>query len=123
MSDHKTRAAHAARYLSKLGLIAPIRESEAAAALEEVLDEDYIPNGERATAAENIRPADPGMRCGVATGRDIQSGPYYCGQPATIMADVPRTITPGITGKARVCACAEHEHVLHALAKRKGVPA
>lgn len=110
MSDHKTRAAHAARYLSKLGLIASIRESKVAAALEELLNEDYIPGGEWATAAENIRPADPGLRCGVATGRDIQSGPYYCGQPATIMADVP---------KARACACAEHEHVLRALAKRK----
>jgi hypothetical protein len=123
MSDYKTRAAHAARYLSKLGLIAPIRESEAAAALEELFDEDFIPGGKEATAAENIRPADPGMRCGVATGRDIQSGPYYCGQPATVMADVPKSITPGITGKARVCACAEHEHALRSLVKTKGVPA
>jgi hypothetical protein len=119
MSDHKTRAAHAARYLSKLGLVAPIREREAAAALEEVLDEDFIPGGKEATAAENVRPADPGMRCGVATGRDIQSGPYYCGRPATLMADAPQAAEkPGAS--ARVCACAEHEHVLRALAKRKG---
>lgn len=121
MSDHKTRAAHAARYLSKLGLIAPIRVSEAAAALEELLNEDYIPNGKRATAVENVRPAGPGMRCGVAVGNDIQSGPFYCGRPATVMADVPQvTKKPGVV--PLVCVCERHEQDLRALLKSKEVP-
>jgi hypothetical protein len=103
------RAAHAARYLASLGLVE--REGDAARALQEVLHDDYIPGGPVCRAVRNIRPAPPGLRCGVRMGNDIQSGPYFCGDPATLIGDA--CDTGG--GTDVLCVCASHEHVMRSL--------
>ncbi len=106
MSDAKAR--NIVRRLIDIGAIAP------GAQMEWLVDEvhamtrdDHILGGEVPTSATNLRVADAGCRCGVSTGYDIQSGPVYCGDIATLMGDAP--------GGA-VCACARHESGLRQIA-------
>lgn len=81
-------------------VLAPIsddRKQRLQRALEDYLERDYIPenaiDGGRCPMREdrndliNVRKAIPGMRCANQTADDSQSGPIYCGQPASIMAD------------------------------------
>jgi len=65
-----------------------MRKSEAKALIEKM--RDYIPNGKPADVSKlTFRPTlERGdlFLCGVQTGDDIQSGPYFCGKPADWVA-------------------------------------
>jgi hypothetical protein len=55
------------------------------------LEPDFIPKDIRQGGGIedmiNVRPAPPLRRCLRITGDDLQSGPFYCGAPATVVAD------------------------------------
>jgi len=103
-------AEHVAIALAARGLVTKSNVNRAAKVIEELTDPDYIPDGGPARSIESeIRPAPVDTRCGVRMGDDVQSGPYYCGEPATLCFKASNGL---------VCACARHEDVLRALAAR-----
>ncbi len=76
-----------------------ITKTEARALLEKT--RDYIPGGKQPVPEPRALPWRPTTEleihhCGVRTGDDIQSGPYYCGAIADFVATVPN-------GLAAVC--------------------
>lgn len=85
--------------LGDLGVLAPSMRSRSIKEVERLTEPDYIPRGDPVDTCWNVRPAPAGERCGVRTGEDIQSGPYYCGKPATVIGD---------TDVGIVCACDHH---------------
>jgi len=107
MSD-KARARNVVRRLADLGAIAPGSTERLTDEVHAMIRGDYIPGGKTATSATNIRPAAAGHRCGVSTGEDVQSGPFYCGKPATLTGDSEGGV---------VCACAGHESALRRIAR------
>jgi len=83
-----TRARSIVRRLVDIGAIAPdIQPDRLVDEVQEIIHDDYIPGGDTATSATNLRTASAGKRCCVKMGTDIQSGPFYCGDPATLMGD------------------------------------
>lgn len=55
---------------------------------------DYIPGGKKPVSNPQTLQWRPTTEleihhCGVQTGRDIQSGPYFCGAIADFVAEVP----------------------------------
>lgn len=61
--------------------------AEAVDELHQALKPDYIPGGDwvdpNTLDAESVRPARPMSRCTTSSTSDPQSGPIYCGDPAT----------------------------------------
>ena len=110
MSD-KTRAKNIAQRLVDIGVISPsLTEIELITnEIHKMIDDDYIPGGKRTISITNLQPAPTGNRCGVQVGNDAQSGPFYCGLPATLMGNSENGI---------VFACARHESVLECLEKK-----
>lgn len=106
MSD-KARARNVVRRLADLGEIVPGSTERLTDEVHAMIRDDYIPGGKTATSATNIRPSPAGHRCGVSTGEDVQSGPFYCGEPATLMGDFEGGVA---------CACARHESALRRIA-------
>jgi len=103
-------AEHVAIALAARGLVTKSNVNRAAKVIEELTDPDYIPNGKPVTSVDSeIEPAPIEARCGVKTGNDVQSGPYFCGEPA---------IVGFRSGEGYACACAKHESALRALAAR-----
>lgn len=103
----KDRARGIVRRLSDIGAIAPGQTERVVDEVHGMIHDDFIPGGKVATSATNLRPAPAGNRCGVQTGDDIQSGPFYCGGVATLIGD---------TDGGVVCACARHESALRRIA-------
>jgi len=103
----KARARGVARRLEDIGAVAPGMRERVADEVDAMTRGDYIPGGKRAASAANLRPAPAGLRCGARTGDDTQSGPIYCGAPATLMGDSEGGVA---------CACARHEPILRRLA-------
>ena len=97
--------------LIDLGAVAPNHRNRCVNEVERIVEDDYIPGGSTAKTASNLRPASAGNRCGVRTGNDVQSGPFYCGEPATLMADT--------TDNGIVCTCEHHESALKQIVKEK----
>jgi hypothetical protein len=64
---------------------------------------DYIPGGEPAYQATNLRKIEGYARCGASIGSDLQSGPFYCGDRATWMAD---------SQGGFMCVCDRHKNIL-----------
>lgn len=92
-----TQARNIARRLMDIGAIAPgVQMKRLVDEIQEMTHDDYIPGGGTATSATNIRNSPAGKRCGVRTGEDIQSGPFYCGETATLIGD---------TSNGFVCVC------------------
>lgn len=105
-----TRANNIVRRLTDIGAIAlGVQTARLVAEVDEMIRDDFIPGGGPALLATNLRTAPAGYRCGVQTGNDIQSGPYYCGDPGTLIGDCD--------GDGIVCACARHESALRRIAK------
>ena len=78
-------------------------------AVEEVhrmVKDDHIPGGKTASEVTRLRAAPPGHRCGLRTGEDIQSGPFYCGEPASLM---------GNSDGGTVYTCKGHDYILRRL--------
>ncbi len=69
------------------------------------LETDFIPDGGPIKSISNIRETSLFYRCCLVIGNDIQSGPLYCGDRATIIAD---TDNPGFL----IAACKRHEEYL-----------
>jgi len=104
-----TRARNIVRRLTDIGAISPgMPTKRLVDEVQAMTHDDYIPGGKTATSVTNLRAAPAGRRCGVRTGEDIQSGPFYCGAVATLMGDSDGGI---------VCACAGHESYLRQIAK------
>jgi hypothetical protein len=99
LSQHLTRALQAA------GCLQPGCELQAERIAHDLTHPDYIPGGRRVRLEDctHWRTADPGLRCCLTTGHDIQSGPYFCGKPAVVMSD---------TGDGHVALCAGHRNRL-----------
>ncbi len=73
---------------------------------------DFVPRGKSANQARNVRPVGGlKLRCCYPTGDDIQSGPIYCGDRATLVADCEH---PG----QLLAVCARHEEAVRRMAKR-----
>ena len=77
---------------------------------------DYIPGGKKPVSSPHTLQWRPTMEleihhCGVQTGNDIQSGPYYCGAIADFVATVPE-------GTAAVCK-KHHERLMQRDLERK----
>lgn len=77
------------------------------------LNHDFIPGKEWVDDPVDLRPPDGFYRCCVQTSNDIQSGPIYCGDRATLVAD--QRDRPGLT----TAVCKRHERRLRDLAERK----
>ncbi len=83
----------AAELLLARGLLTAAALNEAKKLLYAFLHGDYIPKkpvGCRGVRdMVNLRPAPLGCgdRCANVVGDDLQSGPIYCGEPATVIAD------------------------------------
>ncbi len=106
---NRDRAKGIVQRLSDIGAITPGTQAERV--IDEVhsmVHDDFIPGGKRVTSATNLRPAPAGNRCGIQTGNDIQSGPFYCGGTATLIGD---------TDDGIVCACARHESIIRRIAE------
>lgn len=68
-----------------------VQEGASDETVAKMLEDDFIPGGRCVSPRDfiNVRGCtDPAARCATRTGHDIQSGPYYCGRPATKTADV-----------------------------------
>ena len=107
-----------ANELAARGLVAADKVGVVAQAVKPVVEPDFIPGGETVRRVDLLieQAKNPaafarlgGLRCCAQTGEDIQSGPTYCGQPATVV---------GITaqdGLRTVGTCDDHAHILRAL--------
>lgn len=91
------------------GTIPPTNRGQCVKEVHEMIKPDHTPGGPTAKTAFNLRPAPAGNRCGARTGYDMQSGPFYCGDPATLMAD--------INNGGTVCTCKRHESALKRITK------
>ena len=76
--------------LIDLGKLPPGHRERCVDEVHEMIKPDHIPGGGTVSTATNLRTAPPGYRCGVPTGEDIQSGPFFCGDPATLIADAEK---------------------------------
>lgn len=74
--------------------------------VEDVTHDDFIPGGPECREARRLRVNPGGHRCGVRIGEDVQSGPFYCGKAATLVADGEGGV---------VAACGRHEGVIRSL--------
>lgn len=75
--------------------------------VDRMICDDHIPGGPTATVIERVMRAPAGNRCGAHTGLDIQSGPIYCGEPATLQGVTP---TGGLAW-----VCERHESIMREL--------
>lgn len=108
MSD--TKARNIIQRLADIGAIVPGSQTEKLVSEVHAMTHDnHIPGGGYTYSATNLRPSPAGSRCGVRTGNDPQSGPFYCGGVATLMGD-------SLDGKF-VYVCAGHEGVLRRIAE------
>jgi len=85
--------------------------------VEELLDRDFIPGGKSVSLDDlyDIEETDhPLHRCCVSVSHDIQSGPIFCGKPATITAKVK-----GDPGGAVHCCPAHTPEKLQAEKERR----
>lgn len=94
--------------LIDIGAIPPTNRSQRVEEVHEMIKPDHIPGGGKVKTATNLRPAPAGNRCGARMGYDMQSGSFYCGDPATLMADTNGEI---------VCTCKRHESALKRIVK------
>ena len=102
------RARQIALTLTGHGMLGDVNQVEKV--IEELTNPDYIPGGGPVRSVDSeIMSAPIDTRCGVAIGNDVQSGPYYCGEPATLCF---------VSGKNLACACSKHENALRVLAAR-----
>ena len=107
MSD-RAMARNIVERLEDIGALAPGPRGRLVDEVDAMTRGDYVPGGDPAVSAANLRPAPAGHRCGVQTGDDLQSGPMYCGGVATLMGDSEGGV---------VCACARHESALRRIAR------
>lgn len=70
------------------------------------LESDYIPKGGPVTKIANLRPANHFAQCGAVIGDDPQSGPLYCGDRATLLAD---SIDENGRVDGLIAVCKRHE--------------
>lgn len=106
-----THARNVTRWLVDQGYVPVEQMDQVEQQIHLMIKRDYVPDGKGASGAVNLRAAPPGSRCGVVTGHDIQSGPFHCGEPGTLVAD-------DLRGGGLLCACRQHERVLRAMADR-----
>jgi hypothetical protein len=107
-----------ANELAARGLVAPAAVGAVAAAVKRVVEPGFVPGGATVRRVDMLieQAKNPaafarlgGLRCCAQTGEDIQSGPTYCGQPATVAGIVARD------GLWTVGTCDDHAHILRAL--------
>ena len=92
--------------LVKHGIV--IDREAAQAIVERLTNPDFIPGGMPVRKVSNVRPNLGGYRCCFQTCEDVQSGPIYCGEAATLVADSERK---GYI----IAACSRHEDDLKAM--------
>ncbi len=110
MGIDRKQADAGAEMLAASGLLARANVQTASNLIYEFLGSDYIPkNTAGCPQADNfqavrkdlanLRKAPPWCRCGAVTGSDVQSGPFYCGMPAEVIAEsVTTTCSPKRAG-------------------------
>lgn len=105
-----TNGQNIAQLLNRKGIISDADVAEAIKVIDDFTKPDYIPESSarfRASKVTNVRPSPGGYRCSCVTGHDVQSGPFYCGEPATLIAD---SSVEGVVGVVAVCK--RHEEYL-----------
>lgn len=105
-----TQARNIIQRLIDIGAIVPGLQTERLVdEVQTIIHDDYIPGGKTVNSATNLRDAPAGKRCCFKIGEDLQSGPFYCGDPATLMGD---------TSGGIVYTCEKHEPVLRRIEKK-----
>lgn len=105
-----TLAENIVKRLVDIGAISPSAQTKRLVdEVQAMTHDDFIPGGKTADSITNVRDAPAGNRCCANMGRDIQSGPFYCGEPATLMGD---------TSDGSVFTCKRHESSLRRIEKK-----